>query len=94
MKIEQIEVKYNQVHQLRWLESIAREYEGAAEYMEKNRDTFTITGIGYENRGEQRVIHINPHRPIAIIPIRSALLGAADLIRKEVEKLKIEIESE
>lgn len=94
MTIEQITKKAEQINELRWLEKIAAEYETAAEYMEKNRDTFTITGLGYENRGEQRVIQINPHRPISPLPIRSALLGAAQIIRKEIAELKAKIESE
>lgn len=94
MTIEQITKKADQINDPRWLEKIAAEYETAADFIEKNRDTFTITGIGYECRSDSRVLHINPHRPISPIPVRSALLGAAQTIRKEIAELKTKIESE
>lgn len=92
MKIEELEEKFQQVRQLRWLEDIAEVYREHLALIDHNADTFTIRGIAYTCRGDGRSLDSNPHRPIPAKYLRDGLAEVLGNLEHEIETLKTEIE--
>lgn len=92
MTIEELEEKFQQMRQLRWLEGIAEVYREHLSLIDKNTDTYIIRGISYSCRGEGRMIESNPHRPIPAKYLRDGMAEALGNLEREIANLKSEIE--
>ena len=92
MTIEELEEKFQQMRQLRWLEGIAHDYREQLELIDKNPDYYTIRYIAYSCRGSERAVTINPHRPIPVQYLREGLAEALGKLEREIETLKAEIQ--
>jgi hypothetical protein len=92
MTIEELEEKFQQVRQLRWLEEIAHDYREQLELIAKNPDYYTITGVRFSCRGSERGFNLNPHHPIPLQYLREGLADALSGLEREIETLKAEIQ--
>ena len=82
-KIDELE---NLIRHYRWLESIAKDYEGILEIIDREKDYFTIRGFSYSARGDARKFALNCHRTIPYTYIRDGIQSALDGIISELKE--------
>lgn len=92
MTIEELEQKFVQLRNLRWMEGIAHDYREQLELIAKEHDYYTIRYIAYSCRGSERTVTINPHHPIPVQYLRDGLAEALGSLEHEIETLKAEIQ--
>lgn len=78
---------------LLWLEHISQEYKEDIAIIERELDHFTIVGVGYNARGDTRVMDFNPHRTIKPRYILDGLKEALQGLEIDIKKIKEEISS-
>ena len=92
MTIEELEQKFIQLRNLRWLEGKAHDYREQLELISREPDYYTIRYIAYSCRGSERTVPINPHHPIPVKYLREGLADALSGLEREIETLTAEIE--
>ena len=92
MTIEELEQKFVQLRNLRWMEGIAHDYREQLELIAKEPDYYTIRYIAYSCRGSERTVTIDPHYPIPVQYIRDGLAEVLGNLEHEIETLKAAIE--
>ena len=80
------------VNNYRWLLKIAEDYERYISLIEKEKDYFRVTGIGFTARCDGRTFGINPHRSISYTYILDGLRDALERVNREIEECRKELE--
>lgn len=83
----------DKLRKLGWLKSISGQYRDHLELIEKEKENYTIRGIGYTARSDDRVFNLNPHRPIPYKYLYDGLKETLDGINKEIEQMEKELKT-
>lgn len=78
----------DKVRTLGWLKGIATQYREHLDLMDREKEHYTVRGIGYAARGDDRVFRLNPHRSIPYKYFYEGLKEALANVEAEIAALE------
>lgn len=82
---------FDKIRHLDWLKDISRQYKEHLALMDREKDHYTVHGIGYTARCDGRVFNVNPHRPIPSSYIYDGISAVLSSVNAEIETLEREL---
>ena len=88
-RIDDIQGKFNHYF---WLRRIQKDYTGYISFIEREKEYFRVSEIGYLARCDGRSFDLNPHRTIDCRFILEGLKDALEKVNAEIEECSKELE--